>query len=143
VPSYVVSKICHASRAISQFEILANSDGERVWHRAWTIKVLTLIIIEKHHNYISNIIMRMYTCIFQTRHIIGFYSYITFVKFYFIKSSHTFMYKLSKLITQYICIYLFTRRYSCNLKFFVLFLVLIICFQIFRILRAICFDTIL
>jgi hypothetical protein len=28
VPSYVVSRICHASLAISQFEILANSDGE-------------------------------------------------------------------------------------------------------------------
>jgi len=28
VPSYVVSKICHASLADSLFEILENSDGE-------------------------------------------------------------------------------------------------------------------
>jgi len=35
VPSYAVSKIYHASLADSQFEILANSDGESVWHRAW------------------------------------------------------------------------------------------------------------
>jgi hypothetical protein len=35
VPSYVVSKIYHASLADSQFEILANSEGESVWHRAW------------------------------------------------------------------------------------------------------------
>jgi hypothetical protein len=28
-------KICHASLADSQFEILANSDGESAWHRAW------------------------------------------------------------------------------------------------------------
>jgi hypothetical protein len=30
VPSYAVSKIYHASLADSQFEILANSDGESV-----------------------------------------------------------------------------------------------------------------
>jgi hypothetical protein len=35
VPSYVISKICHASLADSQFEILANSEGESAWHRAW------------------------------------------------------------------------------------------------------------
>jgi hypothetical protein len=35
VPSYVVSKIYHASLADSQFEILTNSDGESAWHRAW------------------------------------------------------------------------------------------------------------
>jgi hypothetical protein len=35
VPSYVVSKICHASLAVSQFEILANSEGENAWHKAW------------------------------------------------------------------------------------------------------------
>jgi len=29
VPSYAVSKICHASKVVSQFEILANSNGER------------------------------------------------------------------------------------------------------------------
>jgi len=29
VPSYVVSKICHASRAVPQFEIFVNSDCER------------------------------------------------------------------------------------------------------------------
>jgi len=35
VPSYVVSKIDHASLADLQFEILANSEGESAWHRAW------------------------------------------------------------------------------------------------------------
>lgn len=35
VPSYVVSKICHAALADSQLEILVNSDGESAWHRAW------------------------------------------------------------------------------------------------------------
>jgi hypothetical protein len=35
VSSYVVSKICHAFLANSLFEILVNSDGESVWHRAW------------------------------------------------------------------------------------------------------------
>jgi hypothetical protein len=34
VPSYVVSKISHACLADSQFEILANSEGESAWHRA-------------------------------------------------------------------------------------------------------------
>jgi hypothetical protein len=29
VPSYAVYKICHASKVVSQFEILANSNGER------------------------------------------------------------------------------------------------------------------
>jgi hypothetical protein len=40
MPSYVVSKICHASLADSQFEILANSERESAWHRAW--KALSL-----------------------------------------------------------------------------------------------------
>jgi hypothetical protein len=35
VPSYVVSKICHASWADLQFEIFANLDGESAWLRAW------------------------------------------------------------------------------------------------------------
>jgi hypothetical protein len=35
VPSYVVSRISHASLAVSQLEILENSDGESVEHMAF------------------------------------------------------------------------------------------------------------
>jgi len=34
VPSYVVSRICQTSLADSH-EILANSDDENAWHKAW------------------------------------------------------------------------------------------------------------
>jgi len=40
VPSYVVSKICHAFLADSQFEILANLDGESAWHKAWRASIV-------------------------------------------------------------------------------------------------------